>query len=91
MRHAEAFSRSSTRRVERAQRETPTLPMSRLHDLRHTWATLALTAGINPKVMQEGLGHSDVGTTMRIYTHSSPTIQREAAVAVAALMFKGTA
>lgn len=65
--------------------------MIRLHDLRHTWATLALKAGVNPKVVQERLGHADVSITLRIYTHSSSTMQREAANAVAALIFKGTA
>jgi integrase len=34
------------------------LPKIRLHDLRHTWATLALCAGVNPKIVQERIGHA---------------------------------
>jgi len=51
----------------------------RLHDLRHTHATLMLLAGANPKVVQERLGHADVRTTLNIYSHVLPGIQRAAA------------
>lgn len=40
---------------------TAGVPRIRFHDLRHTCATLLLAAGIHPKVVQERLGHSDVG------------------------------
>ena len=45
------------------------LPAIRLHDLRHTWATLALQAGEHPKVVQERLGHAKVSITLDVYSH----------------------
>lgn len=50
-----------------------------LHGLRHTTATVALEAGIHPKVVSERLGHSTVGFTLGVYTHALPTLQLEAA------------
>ena len=58
----------------------------RLHDLRHTWATLALSAGINPKVVQERLGHANVQITLAMYSHVMPGLQDEAAAQVSALI-----
>lgn len=49
------------------------LPHIRLHDLRHTYATLALEAGVNPKIVQENLGHSSVSVTLGIYSHVKPS------------------
>jgi integrase len=51
----------------------------RFHDLRHTNATLQLEAGIHPKVVQERLGHSDIGVTLDIYSHVTPALGRDAA------------
>lgn len=45
------------------------LPIKRIHDLRHTYATLLLEAGENPRIVQELLGHEDVSTTLNIYSH----------------------
>ncbi len=58
----------------------------RLHDLRHTHATLALAAGVHPKVVSERLGHSTVGITLDIYSHAIPAMQEEAAALVANLI-----
>ena len=66
------------------------LPAIRLHDLRHTAATLALTAGIHPKVVSERLGHATIGITLDTYSHVGETLQDEAATRVAGLIF-GTA
>jgi integrase len=55
------------------------LPVIRLHDLRHTMATTALTAGIHPKIVQERLGHTTVAMTLDTYSHVTDTIQTEAA------------
>jgi integrase len=57
-----------------------------LHDLRHGHATLALQAGIHPKIVSERLGHSTVAITLDLYSHSIPSLQREAADAMAALL-----
>jgi integrase len=51
----------------------------RLHDLRHTHATLMLKAGIHPKVVSERLGHANIGITMDIYSHVLPGLQEAAA------------
>lgn len=61
------------------------VPSIRLHDLRHTWASLALQAGVNPKVVSERLGHASVGFTLDTYSHAIPGLQQDAAETVAAL------
>jgi integrase len=62
------------------------LPMIRLHDLRHTHATLALAAGVHPKVVQERLGHSSVAMTLDLYSHAVPAMEADAASRIAALI-----
>lgn len=57
----------------------------RLHDLRHTYATLALEAGVNPKVVQEALGHSHVSVTLGIYSHVSQSMLASTAELLAAI------
>lgn len=56
------------------------LPPIRFHDLRHSHATLLLTRGTHPKVVQERLGHSRIGTTLDTYSHIVPGMQRDAAL-----------
>ena len=51
----------------------------RLHDLRHAHATILLQQGVNPKIVQERLGHSSVSTTLDIYSHVLPGLQEAAA------------
>lgn len=46
--------------------------------LRHTHATHLLQAGINPKIVQERLGHSNISTTLNIYSHVTGTMQSDA-------------
>jgi len=55
------------------------LPNIRFHDLRHTAATLMLQEEVNPKVVQERLGHSDISLTLNTYSHVLPSMQEEAA------------
>jgi len=55
------------------------LPRIRIHDLRHTSATLMLLMNIHPKVVSERLGHSDIRITLQLYSHAIPTLQTEAA------------
>lgn len=57
----------------------------RLHDLRHTHATLALQAGIHPKVVQERLGHANISITLDVYSHAIPAMDEQAAAKIAAL------
>jgi integrase len=64
------------------------LPRIRLHDLRHTHATLALAAGVHHKVVSDRLGHATVAFTLDVYSHAVPALQEEAAERVAALVFK---
>jgi integrase len=63
------------------------LPPIRLHDLRHTHATLALQAGIHPKVVSERLGHATISITLDTYSHAIPAMQEEAAALIAELVF----
>jgi integrase len=62
------------------------LPELSLHGLRHTHATLALRAGVNPRVVQERLGHQDVKITLGIYSHVLGGLDEEAARKVASLV-----
>lgn len=78
----EAFSDAFRRQVKRAG-----LPPIRLHDLRHTHATLALSAGVHPKVVSERLGHASVAFTLDQYSHAIPALQETAADLVASLVF----
>jgi integrase len=54
------------------------LPDVRFHDLRHSAATDWLKNGMHPKVASERLGHASVGITLDLYSHVTPTMQREA-------------
>ena len=50
----------------------------RFYDLRHSSATMLLSIGVHPKVVQEIVGHSQISMTMDIYSHVLPTMQQEA-------------
>jgi integrase len=54
----------------------------RYHDLRHTAATLLLSAGVPLKVVSETLGHSNIAITADVYAHVTPELRREAADAM---------
>jgi integrase len=60
------------------------LPRITFHDLRHCAASLGLMASINPKTIQEMLGHSSIAITLDIYSHVMPSTHREAGNAIAA-------
>jgi integrase len=69
-------------------RDRAGVPPIRFHDLRHTYATQALLLpNAKVKVVSETLGHKDVATTLRIYTHVLPGMQREAAEAMDSVHF----
>ncbi len=52
------------------------LPGIRFHDLRHTCATLLLRQGVNPKYVQELLGHANISLTLNVYSHVLPDMRR---------------
>ena len=58
------------------------LPEIRFHDLRHTCATLLLKQGVNPKFVQELLGHADITLTLNVYSHVLPDMGDAAAGAM---------
>lgn len=58
---------------------TAGLPRIRVHDLRHTAASLLLAAGTNPKLVQELLGHSTIVLTLDTYSHVTPALHQEVA------------
>jgi len=62
------------------------LPNIRLYDLRHTAATLALAAGVSPKIISEQLGHASVAFTLDVYSHVLPHMQEAAALKVETLL-----
>ena len=66
--------------------KTVDVPRIRMHDLRHTWATLALQAGVHPKVVQERLGHANIRITLDTYSHVLPDLQEGAAELVASVV-----
>lgn len=55
------------------------LPDIRIHDLRHSHASLLLASGVNPKIVQERLGHASVTLTLTTYSHVIPSLQEEVA------------
>lgn len=66
------------------------LPSSvRLYDLRHSMATLALAAGIHPKVVSERLGHATTKLTLDTYSHVTPHMQEQAGEQLASLIYGG--
>jgi len=69
-----AVARAGTRRV-------------RLHDLRHTCASILLEAGVPVNVVSQRLGHSKPSITMNTYQHLTPTMQRDAAARLGARVF----
>ncbi len=79
--HPKLVSQQFRRLVRRHE-----LPPLSVHGLRHTWATLALQAGVHPKVVQERLGHAQISVTLDTYSHVTPAMDREAASTVAALL-----
>jgi integrase len=80
--HPDQFRKRFETRVARSG-----LPYLRVHDLRHTYATLALQANKPVKVVSEILGHASVSITYDTYSHVIPSMMEDAADTVAALIF----
>lgn len=77
----QSFSGSFDRHVRAAN-----LPRCRLHDVRHAYATAALTSGVHLKVVSDRLGHSSISVTSDTYSDVLPQVEQDAADAVAALI-----
>lgn len=67
--------------------ESAGLPDIRLYDLRHTCATLLLSAGENPKIVSERLGHANITLTLDTYSHVLPDMQQGAADKLETMLF----
>lgn len=80
--HPDYFSQTFDRTVKRLG-----LPRIRLHDLRHTHATLGLAAGVPVKIMSERLGHATAAFTQDVYMHAIPAMEEAAADQIAGLLF----
>lgn len=78
--HPQAFSEAFEQHVTEAK-----LPKLSLHGLRHTHATIALRAGVQPKVVSERLGHARASFTLDVCTDSLPDMQETAASLIARL------
>ena len=68
--------------------EKADLPDIRFHDLRHSAATLLLSLGVHPKVVQELLGHTQISMTMNIYSHVLPSMQQDAVSRLNSLLLR---
>jgi integrase len=88
--HPERFSREFDRKQESFNCDHPGFenPVINLHGLRHTWATLALSASIDIKIVSERLNHSSTHITREIYTHVTPPTQSDAAERVAGMILQ---
>ena len=80
--HPDYFSQTFDRTIIRLG-----LPKIRLHDLRHTYATLALAAGVSVKVVSTRLGHATAAFTQDVYMQAIEEVERSAACSVAAVVF----
>ena len=58
------------------------LPLMRFHDLRHTFATMAIENGMDIKTLSAMIGHVSAETTLNIYSHITDTMQQQAAVRI---------
>jgi integrase len=79
--HPHAISQAFERIVIRAG-----VPLIRLHDVRHTHATLLAQAGVHPKVVSERLRHANAKFTIETYQHVMPGMQVDAAAVIEDLM-----
>lgn len=77
---------SITQKWERFIQQNGLKPI-RFHDLRHSCATAMIEAGVDPKTVQQRLGHADISVTMNIYAHSTKAMDRSAADKMDNLLF----
>lgn len=80
--HPDTITRRFNRLVDLAG-----VPHIRLHDVRHTYATVCIDAGIKPKIVSDRIGHANMAYTLQIYTHRSTGQDGPAAEQIAQLIF----
>jgi integrase len=80
--HPDTITRRFNRLVDKAG-----VRRIRLHDVRHTYATMSLDAGIDPKIVSDRIGHANMAYTLQIYTHRSTGRDRQAAETIAGVIF----
>jgi integrase len=78
--HPDTITEQFNRIVDRAG-----VPPITLHDVRHTYATMSLRAGVNPKIVSARLGHATVAFTLDTYTEDVPELHHDAAEVVSSL------
>lgn len=79
----------SVRRRYKAALKAAGLPTQRFHDLRHACASFLLAQGVQPRAVMETLGHSQISLTMNTYAHVMPTLLRDAADKMEAVLSGG--
>ena len=79
-RSGDYFSPNTLLKMFRRFLKQAELPHLRFHDLRHSAATLLLSMGVHPKIVQEILGHSHISQTLDTYSHVLPSMQKEVIV-----------
>lgn len=81
-RDGEMLTGTLVSRSFKAAAKAAQVPEIGFHEMRHTHATLLLSKGVSPKVVQERLGHSNVTITLQTYSHVLPRLQAGAAAAL---------
>jgi integrase len=79
------YPQTITRRFQSLCRSAG-VPVIRLHDVRHSYATAALASGVPVKVLSRRLGHADIAVTLRVYAHVLPGDDEAAALTAAAFI-----
>jgi len=83
--HPDTLTRRFNRLVDRAR-----VPRIRLQDVRHTYATLAMDAGADPKVLSDRIGHANTSITLQVYAHRSTGLDRPIAEKMSQLIAAAT-
>src|SRR5262249_54289519 len=74
-----ALDYSNLRRAFRALLKAAKLPLTKIHNMRHTAATLLLAQGCDPRTIMSVLGHSQISLTLNTYAHVLPQLTKDAA------------
>ena len=83
--HPDTLGRRFNRLVDGAR-----VPRIRLQDVRHTYATLAMDAGADPKVLSDRIGHANTSITLQVYAHRSTGLDRSIAEKMSQLIAAAT-